>query len=89
MTPVQFKQMTRRHRMVRPPRFWVCPGCGHVSNPRLMKYANLKEWVISGLCQDCQNETFKEDIEIKPPYARHAPRGGCEPSADMVGDGTK
>lgn len=39
-----------------------CPFCGKdMSNPSFRDEKSIKEFKISGLCQDCQDKTFGVD----------------------------
>lgn len=43
----------------------VCPICSKVINPweDLRDYLSRKEWEISGMCQECQDEIFECEEE--------------------------
>lgn len=40
----------------------VCPFCGkHKEDMEFRNQISVKEWKISGLCQDCQDSVFGKD----------------------------
>jgi len=38
-----------------------CPTCGRDEVLKFRDWISFQEWVISGMCQDCQDSVFESD----------------------------